>query len=175
MKKFLALPLFLSVAACSTANDVAINSAYQRSAAQAEVARMEAISQIAKQGQGGVVAAAMLMQQSNGTTRKAPVNSGDRVAGIISAIAPIVVGVGQIGATVYAADANRAVAVTQSNNNRDVAINQSDNDATVSMHTNDTMANIAEVTIVSPEVVTSTNTSTTTNVVCVSDATYTCE
>lgn len=170
MKHLLIIPV-MALAACSSSNDVIMNRDYQRSAAQTETARMQAIAEIARQGESGVVAAALLMQQEGGNTRRAPVSTGDRAAGLITALAPIIVGVGQIGATVYAADANRDVALTQSNNNRDVAINQSDNDATVMMHTNDTMADIAQVTIVDPQVVTSTNT----NVVCITDATYTCE
>jgi hypothetical protein len=163
VKNLLIIPLVFAVAACSTANDVAINSAYQRSAAQTEAARMQAIAEIARQGESGVVAAALLMQQENGSTRRAPVSTGDRAAGLIAALAPVIVGVGQIGATVYAADANRDVSLAQSNNSRDVAINQSGNDATVMMHTNDTMSDIAAATIVNA------------NVICVTDVTYTCE
>lgn len=180
MKKFLMLvPAVMLVTACSTPNDVAMNAEYQRSVAMSEAARMEAIAEIARQGEGGVVAAALLMQQNGGNSNhRAPVGTGDRVASVASAVVPALgntlVGVGQIAATVYAAEAQKDVALTQSNNNANVAINQSNNDATVTMHTNDTMADIATVTIVNPEVVTSTNTTSTTDVVCITDDTYTC-
>ena len=170
MKLYLIPIAALSLSACTTANDVTVNSDYQRSAAQAESARMQTIAEIARQGEGGVVAAALLMQQG-GSSPRPPVNSGDRVANILSSVAPLVVGLGQVGASIYASDSNRSIAITQSNNGRDVAINQSDNDATVTMQTNDTMSDIAEATIVNPQVVTTTDT----NVVCVTNETYTCD
>jgi len=166
MRPYLIPIAALALSACSTANDVAINSEYQRSAAQAESARMQAISEIARQGESGVVAAALLMQQQGNSGPRAPVNSGDREAGIISSVAPLIVGLGQVGASIYASDADRDIAITQSNNGRDVAINQSDNDAIVTMQTNDTMSDIAGATIV---------TTTDTDVVCVTDDTYSCD
>lgn len=174
-KLLVLLPALLFVAACSTANDVEMNSDYQIAVAMSEKARMEAIAEIARQGEGGVVAAALLMQQNGGNNHRAPVGTGDRAVAVANAVVPALgntlVGVGQIAATVYAAEVQADVAIGQSNNNRDVAINNSNNDAAVIMHTNDTMAGIAQATIVRPEVVTSTNT----DVVCITDATYTCQ
>lgn len=172
-KVLMALPLVLAVTACTTKNDVDMNTDYQWSKSEAEEARMKAIAEIAKQGEGGVVAAALLMQQNGTYNAQPPRSTGDRIVDVAKAALPAVgntlVGVGQIAATVYAADAQKDVALTQSNNNTAVAINQSDNDATVTMQTNDTLAGVAEATIV-----TNTNTSTQ-DVVCISDATYTCE
>lgn len=173
-KLMLIVPVAFALAACSTKNDRAMNADYQRSVAQTETARMEAIAEIAKQGEGGVVAAALLMQKEGNTAKQqAPRGTGDKLVDVVKVALPAVgntlVGVGQIAATVYATEAQKDIAVTQSNNNSSVAINQSDNDAAVTMQTNDTMSGIAEATIV-----TNTNTNTQ-DVVCISDATYTCE
>ena len=153
--------------ACSTKNDVAMNTDYQWSLSHAQQKRMDTIAEIAKQGEGGVVAAALLMQQERGQYNpQAPKGSGDKFLETVTALAPAVgntlIGVGQIGATVYAAEIQKDIAVNSSNNNKDIAINNSDNNATVYMHTNDTMAGIAEVTIVNPEVVETTTTTTNT-------------
>ena len=168
-KAVIILPLVFGITACTTKNDIDLNTDYQWSKSQAEVARMEAISEIAKQGEGGVVAAALLMQQGGNYDAQPPRTTSDRVVDVVTSALPVLgntlVGVGQIGATVYAADAQKDVALAQSNNNTAVAINQSDNDATVTMQTNDTMADIAQATIVDPAVVetSSTTTTTTTN------------
>ena len=144
--------------ACASNNDGAINSDYQWSQSHAEQKRLETIQEIAKQGEGGVVAAALLMQQERGQYNpQAPKGSGDKLLETVTALAPAIgntlIGVGQIGATVYAAEVQK-----------DIAINNSNNNAEVTMHTNDTMAGIAEVTIVDPSVVeTSTTTTTTTS------------
>ena len=171
--KLLALvPLVLAATACTTKRDVDMNTDYQWSKSEAEEARMKTIAEIAKQGDGGVVAAALLMQQGGTYNAQPPRSTGDRIVDVAKAALPAVgntlVGVGQIAATVYAADVQRDIAVAQSNNNTAVAINNSDNDAAVTMQTNDTMADIASATIVNPEVVNNTT-------VCVTDATYTCE
>ncbi len=156
MKYLLVIPVAALLAACSTKNDVAMNTDYQWSLQHAQQARMETIAEIAKQGEGGVVAAALLMQQERGQYNpQAPKGSGDKLLETVTALAPAIgntlIGVGQIGATVYAAEVQK-----------DIAINNSDNNATVTMHTNDTMAGIAEVTIVDPSVVETTTTTTTT-------------
>jgi hypothetical protein len=159
----------LVVAGCSSRNDVDMNTDYQWSNSQAEQKRLETIAEIAKQGEGGVVAAALLMQEGGKYQTQAPKTNGDRVADVAKTVlGGSLIGLGQIAATVYAADVQKDIAVTQSNNNKDVAINQSNNNATVTMQTNDTMANIAEATIVNPEIVNNTT-------ICVTDATYTCE
>ena len=157
MKYLLVIPVAALLAACSTKNDVAMNTDYQWSLQHAQQARMETIAEIAKQGEGGVVAAALLMQEERGQYNpQAPKGSGDKLLETVTALAPAIgntlIGVGQIGATVYAAEVQK-----------DIAINNSDNNATVTMHTNDTMAGIAEVTIVDPSVVETTTTTTTTN------------
>jgi len=157
MKYLLIVPA-LFLAACSTKNDVAMNTDYQWSLQHAQQKRMDTIAEIAKQGEGGVIAAALLMQQERGQYNpQAPKGSGDKFLETVAAIAPAIgntlIGVGQIGATVYAAEVQK-----------DIAINNSNNNAEVTMHTNDTMAGIAEVTIVDPSVVeTSTTTTTTTS------------
>ena len=163
--KYLILIPALALAACSTKNDVAMNASYQRGVADAEIARMEAIKEIAKQGDTGAVAAAMMLQGKTTTKPAAPRSGGDNALAWAGVIVPSLThGVGIA--------VNGAVAAYQSKNNTDVAINSSDNDAAVAMDTNSTMATIAETTIVTPEVVTSTNTST---ITCVTDASYTCE
>ena len=157
MKYLLILPVVILLTACSTKNDVAMNTDYQWSLQHAQQKRMDTIAEIAKQGEGGVVAAALLMQQERGQYNpQAPKGSGDKLLEAVAAIAPAIgntlIGVGQIGATVYAAEVQK-----------DIAINNSNNNAEVTMHTNDTMAGIAEVTIVDPSVVETTSTTTTTN------------
>ena len=161
MKNLILIPA-LALAACSTKNDVNMNTDYQWSNANVQEERMKTIAEIAKQGEGGVVASALLMQQSGQYTTQTPRTNGDRFVDVAKAALPALVGVGQIAATVYAAEQQKDIAINSSNNNTAVAID-----------TNATMAGIAEVTIVDPEVVTSTNTSQ--SVVCVSDSTYTCE
>lgn len=157
MRYLLIVPV-LFLAACSTKNDVAMNTDYQWSLQHAQQKRMDTIAEIAKQGESGVVAAALLMQQERGQYNpQAPKGSGDKFLETVTALAPAIgntlIGVGQIGATVYAAEVQK-----------DIAINNSNNNAEVTMHTNDTMAGIAEVTIVDPSVVeTSTTTTTTTS------------
>ena len=157
MKYLLILPVVILLTACSTKNDVAMNTDYQWSLQHAQQKRMDTIAEIAKQGEGGVVAAALLMQQEQGGYNpQAPKGSGDKLLETVNALAPAIgntlIGVGQIGATVYAAEVQK-----------DIAINNSNNNAEVTMHTNDTMAGIAEVTIVDPSVVETTSTTTTTN------------
>ena len=165
--RYLILIPALALAACSTKNDVVMNYDYQLAVAETEKARMNAIKEIAKQGDTGAVAAAMMMQNQGKTNHAAPRSGGDSALAWASVIVP---------STVQAAGiaVNGLVARTQSNNNKDVAIVNSDNTTAVAVDTNSTMATIAEVTIVNPEVVTSTNTSTNT-VTCVTDTTYTCE
>ena len=64
MKYLILIPAIL-LAACSTKNDVAMNEAYHKYNSSAEWKRMDTIAKIAAQGDGGVVAAAMLMQGGN--------------------------------------------------------------------------------------------------------------
>jgi len=156
-----ALPLALVLGACSTKNDVAMNASYQRGVADAEIARMEAIKEIAKQGDTGAVAAAMMLQGKPATQPSAPRSGGDNALAWAGVLVPSVTQ--GLGIAV-----NGAVAAYQSKNGTDVAVNNSNNNAAVAVDTNSTMATIAETTIVTPEVVTGTTT-------CVTDASYTCE
>lgn len=175
----------LTVAACTSPEDVAMNDSYQKYNSYAEQKRMDTIAEIAKQGEGGVIAAALLMQDAlkGNNTTSAPRTNADRVLDGVKTVVPAMsntlIGVGQIAATVYAADVQKDIAVTQSNNGKDVAINNSNNDATVTMQTNDTMSAISTATIVNPEVVnpqivtnsvTTTTDKTSSNTVCAPDA-----
>ena len=160
----------ITVTACTSPEDVAMNDSYQKYNSYSEQKRMDTIAEIAKQGEGGVIAAALLMQDAlkGNNTTQAPRTNADRVLDGVKTILPnTLIGVGQIAATVYAADIQKDIAVTQSNNGKDVAINNSNNDATVTMQTNDTMSDIATATIVNPQVVTN---SVTNNTVCTPDA-----
>lgn len=153
----------LTVAACTSPEDVAMNDSYQKYNSYSEQKRMETIAEIAKQGEGGVIAAALLMQDAlkGNNTTSAPRTNADRVLDGVKTVLPAtLIGVGQIAATVYAADVQKDIAVTQSNNGKDVAINNSNNDATVTMHTSDTMSDISTATIVNPEIVTNSVTTT---------------
>jgi len=166
MKSLLLIPVVLTLAACSSKNDVVMNYDYQVAVAETEKARMEAIKEIARQGDTGAVAAAMMMQGQGSKSHAAPRSNGDTALAWAGVIVPSVTqGVGIA--------VNGAVAAYQNKNNTDVAINSSNNNAAVAIDTNGTMAGIAEATIVNPEVVTSTNTTNT--VTCVTDTTYTCE
>ena len=167
MFKYL-LPVALLTTACTSSNDVAMNKDYQMSVASMERNRMEAIKEIAKQGEGGVVAAALLMQQEQQKVAP-PRTNGDRAVDLAKTVlGDTLIGVGQIAATVYAADIQKDIAINSSDNNKDIAINNSDNNLSLATDTNATMSNLAEVTIVKPEVVektvtTTSTTSTTTN------------
>jgi len=167
--KYLVLISIILLTACSNKNDVAMNEAYHKYNSQAEWKRMDTIAKIAAQGDGGIVAAAMLMQGGNvsGPITAQPTSTGDKVLNTVAALSPTIIGLGQIAATVDGNRTNKEIAVVQSNNNKDISINNSDNNATVTMHTSDTMADIAEVTIINPAVVetttTTTNTTTTNN------------
>lgn len=165
--RYLILIPALALAACSTKNDVVMNYDYQVAVAETEKARMDAIKEIAKQGDTGAVAAAMMMQNQGTKPHAAPRSGGDSALAWAQVLVP---------ATVQSAGiaVNGLVTRTQSNNNKDVAIVNSNNNTAVAIDTNSTMAGIAEVTIVDPEVVISTNTSTNT-ITCVTDTTYTCE
>jgi len=167
MNKLLVLPV-IALAACSTGNDVAMNKQYQSAVVAKEQARMDAIKEIAKQGEAGAVAAAMMMQNTN-TTHAAPNSGKDSALAWAGILVPSLV-----QATGIAVNAD--VARVQSNNNTTIATTNSNNNKDIAIDTNSTMATIAEATIVNPEVVTSTNTTTTTaNTVCVTDATYSCD
>ena len=153
--KYLLLIPSLALAACSNEHDVAMNASYQRSVASAEMARMDAIKEIAKQGPTGAVAAAMIMQNQGKTNHAAPRSGGDTALAWAQVLVP---------ATVQSAGiaVDGLVARTQSNNNKDVGIVNSNNNTAVAVDTNSTMESIAGVTIVKPEVVTSTTTTTNT-------------
>lgn len=158
------LPIALFTAACASEKDVAMNKDYTMTIASMERSRMDAIKEIAKQGEGGVVAAALLMQQETQSVNP-PRTNGDRAVDLAKTVlGDTLIGVGQIAATVYAADIQKDIAINSSDNNKDIEINNSDNNLSIATHTNDTMSDIAEVTIVQPEVVekTVTTTSTTT-------------
>ena len=159
MRSIVAVMIMLSVAACSTKNDVVMNADYQKSKSQAEQKRMEAIAEIAKQGEGGVVAAALLLQQNGRYQSEAPKTNGDRVVELAKVVAPSVVGLGHVATNVYS-----------SKNSKEVALKQSDNNLALGVDSNEMVEKLAEVTIVNPETVVNTPT-----VVCVSDNTYTCE
>ena len=158
--KHLILILTLALAACSSSNDVVMNEHYQAAIIAKEEARMNAIKEIAKQGEAGAVAAAMMMQNTN-TNHAAPNSGKDSALAWANILVPSIV-----QATGIAVNAD--VARTQSNNNTTIATTNSNNNKDVAIDTNSTMASIAEATIV-------TNTSTTNSVVCVTDTTYSCE
>ena len=159
MKKIILLPL-LALAACSSKNDVAMNEHYQAAIIAKEEARMNAIKEIAKQGEAGAVAAAMMMQNTN-TTHASPNSGKDSALAWAGILVPSIV-----QATGIAMNAD--VARTQSNNNTTIATTNSNNNKDIAIDTNNTMATIAETTIV-------TNTSSTNSVVCVTDADYSCD
>jgi len=165
MKQLMILPV-IALAACASKNDVAMNEHYQAAVIAKENSRMEAIKEIAKQGEAGAVAAAMMMQNTN-TAHAAPNSGKDSALAWAGILVPSIV-----QATGIAVNAD--VARTQSNNNTTIATTNSNNNKDIAVDTNSTMAAIAEATIVNPEVVTSTNT-TTANTVCVTDATYSCD
>ena len=150
----------LALTACATANDVAMNEHYQAAIIAKEEARMDAIREIAKQGEAGAVAAAMMMQNTN-TTHASPNSGKDSALAWAGILVPSLV-----QATGIAMNAD--IARTQSNNNTTIATTDSNNNKDVAIDTNSTMATIAESTIV-------TNTSTTNSVVCVTDAAYSCD
>ena len=159
MKKIILIST-LALTACASANDVAMNEHYQAAIIAKEQARMNAIKEIAAQGEAGAVAAAMMLQ--NTTTNHAAPNSGkDSALAWAGILVPSIV-----QATGIAMNAD--VARTQSNNNTTIATTDSNNNKDVAIDTNSTMATIAESTIV-------TNTSTTNSVVCVTDAAYSCD
>jgi hypothetical protein len=165
MRKIMILPV-IALAACSSKNDVAMNEHYQAAVIAKENSRMEAIKEIAKQGEAGAVAAAMMMQNTN-AAHAAPNSGKDSALAWAGILVPSLV-----QATGIAVNAD--VARTQSNNNTTIATTNSNNNKDIAVDTNSTMAAIAEATIVNPEVVTSTST-TTANTVCVTDATYSCD
>ena len=140
--KYLILITAILLAACSTKNDVAMNEAYHKYNSSAEWKRMDTIAAIAAQGDGGVVAAAMLMQGGNasGAITAQPSSTGDKVLNTVAALSPTIIGLGQIAATV---DGNRT--------NKEIAVVQSDNSTKVAIDTNDTMSELATVSIVKPE------------------------
>ena len=159
MKKIILIST-LALTACASANDVVMNEHYQAAIIAKEEARMNAIKEIAKQGSAGAVAAAMMLQ--NSTQSHASPNSGkDSALAWANILVPSIV-----QATGIAVNAD--VARTNSNNNTTIATTNSNNNKDISIDTNSTMATIAESTIV-------TNTSTTNSVVCVTDATYSCD
>tara|TARA_B100001063_G_C16473535_1_gene409037 strand:+ start:77 stop:559 length:483 start_codon:yes stop_codon:yes gene_type:complete len=141
MKYLILIPVIL-LAACSSKNDVAMNEAYQKYNSQAEWKRMDTIAQIAAQPDGGVVAAALLMQGGNasGAITAQPSSTGDKVLNTVAALSPTIIGLGQIAATV---DGNRT--------NKEIAVVQSDNSTKVAIDSNDTMSELATVSIVKPE------------------------
>ena len=155
MKHLILIPA-LVLAACSTKNDVVMNYDYQLAVAETEKARMEAIQEIARQGDTGAVAAAMMMQNQGKTNHAAPRSGGDTALAWASVIVPSTVQASGIAV-------NGLVARTQSDNNKDVAIVNSNNNSDVAIHTNDTMADIAQVTVVDPAVVETSTTTSTTN------------
>ena len=150
----------LTLTACASANDVAMNEHYQAAIIAKEEARMNAIKEIAKQGEAGAVAAAMMLQNTN-TSHSAPNSGKDSALAWAGILVPSLV-----QATGIAMNAD--VARTQSNNNTTIATTNSNNNKDIAIDTNSTMESIAEATIV-------TNTSTTSNIVCVTDAAYSCD
>lgn len=165
MKPLLIVP-FVLLAACSGKNDVAMNKHYQEAVVAKEKARMQAIREIASQGETGAVAAAMMLQGEAGTSHRSPSSGGDKALAWAGVIVPAIT-------STTAVAINGAVSRVQTEASRDVALNSSNNNTSVAIDTNEAMESIAEATIVPPEVVTSTNT--TNSVVCVSDGTYSCD
>jgi len=159
MKKII-LMSSLALAACSSKNDVAMNEHYQAAIIAKEKARMDAIKEIAAQGEAGAVAAAMMMQNTN-TTHASPNSGKDSALAWAGILVPSIVQAAGIAV-------NGEVAKIQSNNNTTIATTNSNNNKDVAIDTNSTMATIAETTIV-------TNTSSTNSVVCVTDADYSCD
>ncbi len=159
MKKIILIST-LALTACASANDVVMNEHYQAAIIAKEEARMNAISEIAKQGEAGAVAAAMMLQNTN-TNHAAPNSGKDSALAWAGILVPSIV-----QATGIAMNAD--VARTQSNNNTTIATTDSNNNKDVAIDTNSTMATIAETTIV-------TNTSSTNSIVCVTDTTYSCD
>lgn len=159
MKKII-LMSSLALAACSSKNDVAMNEHYQAAIIAKEKARMDAIKEIATQGEAGAVAAAMMMQSTN-ASHASPNSGKDSALAWAGILIPSIV-----QATGIAMNAD--VARTQSNNNTTIATTDSNNNKDIAIDTNSTMATIAETTIV-------TNTSSTNSVVCVTDADYSCD
>lgn len=130
MKIFLLAPLVF-LAACASSEQY---TDYALMASATEQQRLKTIQEISKQGQGGVVAAALLMQ-TNSQRIAPPESVGDKALKWASILVPGVVGLAQI-------QSNENLGVVRSNNNTAVAIN-----------TNETMAGIAEATIVDPVIV----------------------
>lgn len=159
MKKIILIST-LALTACASANDVVMNEHYNAAIIAKEEARMNAIKEIAKQGEAGAVAAAMMLQNTN-TTHAAPNSGKDSALAWANILVPSLV-----QATGIAMNAD--VARTQSNNNTTIATTNSNNNKDIAIDTNSTMESIAEATIV-------TNTSTTSNIVCVTDAAYSCD
>lgn len=162
IKLLLLLPL-LVVSACSTKNDVAMNSDYQWAKSHAEQKRLEAITEIAKQGDSGAVAAALLMQQQGAYSAALPSSGSDKALAWAQVLVPS-------ATNAFGIAVNGTVSAIQSNNSKDVAINNSNNGKDVSINTNETMSTIASATIVKPEIVTQPSPS----VTCVTDASYEC-
>jgi len=150
----------LALTACASANDVAMNEHYQAAIIAKEEARMNAIKEIAKQGEAGAVAAAMMLQNTN-TNHAAPNSGKDSALAWAGILVPSLVQAAGIAV-------NGEVAKIQSNNNTTIATTNSNNNKDIAIDTNSTMATIAETTIV-------TNTSSTNSVVCVTDADYSCD
>ena len=145
--KYLIVLSLVVLSACTTKNDRDMNTDYQWSMSHAQQKRMETIAEISKQGESGVIAAALLMQQEQEIYhQQAPKSSGDKFLEAVTTLTPAIgntlIGVGQIAATVYSAEVQK-----------DIAINNSNNNAEVTKHTNDTMAGIAKVTVVQPTIV----------------------
>ena len=163
MTRLILIPaLVVALTGCASKNDVIMNMDYQQAVIESETARMKAIATIAQQGETGAVAAAMMMQNQGVKPHAAPSSGGGSALAWAQVLVPAAVQSASIAVT-------GLVARTQSNNNKDVAIVSSNNSTTVAVDTNATMAGIAEATIV-------TNTSTTnTNVLCVTDVTYSCD
>ena len=160
MKTLLVITVLALSFGCSSKNDVVMNEHYNAAIIAKEEARMDAIKEIAKQGEAGAVAAAMMLQNTN-TNHAAPNSGKDSALAWAGILVPSIV---QATGIVVGAD----VAETQSNNNTTIATTNSNNNKDVAIDTNSTMESIAEATIV-------TNTSSTNSVVCVTDAAYSCD
>ena len=153
----------LLLASCSTKNDVAMNEHYQRAVIERERARLNAIAEIASQGETGAVAAAMMMQNTNQANHSAP-NTGSGTA--LQWAGVLVPSITQ-GLSVAV---NGAVSVLQSEDSKEISMNSSNNNKDVAISTNSTMNSIAEATIV-----TNTSTSSSNTLVCVTDENYSCD
>ena len=107
-----------------------MNEHYQAAVIAKENSRMEAIKEIAKQGEAGAVAAAMMMQNTN-TAHAAPNSGKDSALAWAGILVPSLVQATGIAVNADVArtqsNNNTTIATTNSNNNKDIAVLSSSN------------------------------------------------